>query len=77
MGRTKTFSDLVPRIPPPPAQPRTPQKAKTVYELELHKSTSLLGWTIMRVPGGWIYDRPKGSVFVPLTEEGNNSNLKL
>jgi len=76
MGRTKTFSDLVYEVPPPP--PIAPQKkAKTVYELDLHKSTSLRGWNVMRVPGGWIYDRPKGSVFVPLTEEGNNRNLKL
>ena len=50
---------------------------KTIYDLKLHESLMLdRGLSIMRVPGGWIYDNwdaqhdiPKTGVFVPFENE--------
>tara|TARA_R110000782_G_scaffold260726_1_gene352052 strand:- start:2381 stop:2548 length:168 start_codon:yes stop_codon:yes gene_type:complete len=50
---------------------------KTLYELELHEIIDLpSGLTIMRVPGGWIYDcwdyevdKFKSGTFVPFNND--------
>lgn len=46
---------------------------KDIFKMELHETLSINGtFTIMRVPGGWIYyshnmliDSPEHGVFVP------------
>ena len=53
------------------------KKYKSLHELKLHESTTLpCGISIMRVPGGWLYDMwdystdyPKSGVFVPYNKE--------
>ena len=50
---------------------------KSIYKLELHEiTTTSSGVSIMRVPGGWIYDCWdlnndffKGGTFVPFTND--------
>lgn len=49
---------------------------KSIYELDLNESEyyPLTGYTVVRVPGGWIYDRFFGTqgVFVPFSDEFQN-----
>lgn len=51
--------------------------AEQLKNLKLHTSMSLNGYKITRVPGGWIYDRTSGSVFVPYNNEFFNEPLQL
>ena len=30
---------------------------KNIYDLKLHEETLISGYRILRVPGGWIYDK--------------------
>lgn len=57
--------------------PSYKEATKKMYEIELNDSIYLNGYSITRVPGGWIYDRPNGPVFVPFNNEGQNEQLKL
>ena len=53
--------------------------AKSIYDLELHEPTIKGVYTIIRVPGGWIYQRVDvvaggkipSMVFVPYSDEFN------
>ena len=53
--------------------------AKSIYDLELHEPTIKGVYTIIRVPGGWIYQRTDvvaggkipSMVFVPYSDEFN------
>lgn len=45
---------------------------KTIYDLELHEIICTLDGSIIRVPGGWIYNR---TVFVPFDAEFEKSNI--
>ena len=59
-------------FPPRPKQKTAEDVTEKVYELKLHERTDdLSGRSIVRVPGGWIYN---DKVFVPFDNEGN---LKL
>ena len=46
---------------------------KKIHELELHEELIIAGYTITRVPGGWIYQslgaQEYSNVFVPFTTE--------
>lgn len=52
-------------------------QTEQLKNLKLHTSMSLNGYKITRVPGGWIYDRTSGSVFVPYNNEFFNEPLQL
>ena len=47
-----------------------------IHELELHDKWWVEGYEVLRFPGGWIYDRKNGPVFVPLSDEGSKE-IKL
>jgi hypothetical protein len=47
-----------------------------IHELELHDKWWIEGYEVLRVPGGWIYDRKNAAVFVPYNDEGSK-NIKL
>ena len=47
-----------------------------IHELKLHDKWWVEGYEVLRVPGGWIYDRKNGPVFVPFNDEGSK-DIKL
>jgi hypothetical protein len=47
-----------------------------IHELELHDKWWVEGYEVLRVPGGWIYEKKNGTVFVPYNDEGSK-NIKL
>ena len=49
---------------------------KKIHELKLHDKWWLDGFEVLRVPGGWIYDRKNAAVFVPYNDEGSKT-IKL
>lgn len=40
-----------------------------IYNLDVHQCTTVNGWDVIRVPGGWLYTRIRNVVFVPFNEE--------
>ena len=51
---------------------------KILYNLKISQSAYINGgYKVTRVPGGWIYDRDKTSVFVPFVLETNEDNIQL
>jgi len=42
--------------------------AEDLSSLELHEKLTVNGWDVLRVPGGFIYNRGAASAFVPLNE---------
>lgn len=47
-----------------------------IYELEMLECTYFDGYTIQRVPGGWIFERSNGSVFIPYTSKEINLDIE-
>ena len=61
-----------------PAPDSPEEVTKKVYKLKIHERTAdVYGYTITRVPGGWIYDRSKGSVFVPYYAASDPDRIEL
>lgn len=61
------------------------EKIKTIYELGLHEETYVNGYRVMRVPGGWIYDKyadscqdyPYAPIFVPFNNEFHKDEINF